>query len=67
LPLNLIPFPVKWKIIFMKPVRLDKYGRKEAKNIRFLVEVAENIRLRIQQRIHKELARRGIMKFLVDG
>lgn len=67
LPLNLIPFPVKWKIVFMKPVRLDKYGRKEAKNIRFLVEVAENIRMRIQHRIHHELARRGILRFLVDG
>lgn len=67
IPLNLIPLPVQWKIIFMKPVYLDKYGKKEAKNIRFLEEAAANIRMRIQNRIHKELVHRGVFKFYQDG
>ncbi|MBI3394647.1 MAG: 1-acyl-sn-glycerol-3-phosphate acyltransferase [Spirochaetia bacterium] len=67
LPLNLIPLPVKWKIIFMKPISVTNYSKKEAKNIRFLEEVAENVRFRIQSRIHKELVHRGVFKFFVDG
>lgn len=67
LPFNLIPLPVKWKIIFMKPVRLNRYGKKDAKNMDFLEEVAENIRVRIQQRIHQELVKRGVFKFALDG
>ncbi len=67
IPLNLIPLPVQWKIIFMKPVDLGKYGKKEAKNIRFLEEAANNIRMRIQNRIHKELVHRGVFKFYQDG
>jgi 1-acyl-sn-glycerol-3-phosphate acyltransferase len=67
LPLNLFPLPVQWKIIFLPPIVLDKYGKKEAKNILFLEEVAENIRMRIQKRIHKELVTRGVFKFSLDG
>ena len=67
LPLNLIPLPVRWKLIFMKPVHLSKYGRRDAKNIKFLEEVAENVRMRIQQRINIELVKRGVFKFLPDN
>ncbi len=67
LPLNLIPLPVKWKIVFLKPISLGKYNRKDAKNIRFLEEVAENVRMRIQVRIHEELVHRGVFKFVLDG
>ena len=68
IPLNLlVPIPVQWKIIFMKPFKLDKYARKDAKNIRFLEEVAENVRYRIQHRIHQELVKRGGFKFRPDG
>lgn len=67
LPVNLIPLPVQWKLIFLEPVRLDRYGRKDAKNIRFLEEVAQNIRLRVQQRINKELVKRGMFHFILDG
>jgi 1-acyl-sn-glycerol-3-phosphate acyltransferase len=67
IPLNLIPLPVQWKIIFLKPVSLEKYGKREAKNIRFLEEAAGNIRMRIQNRIHKELVHRGVFKFYQDG
>lgn len=66
IPLNLIPLPVQWKIIFLKPVSLEKYGKREAKNIRFLEEAAGNIRMRIQNRI-RELVHRGVFKFYQDG
>ncbi|MCB1308428.1 MAG: 1-acyl-sn-glycerol-3-phosphate acyltransferase [Leptospiraceae bacterium] len=67
LPLNLIPLPVKWKLVFMKPIYLGKYSRRDSKNIRFLIEVAENVRMHIQKRINKELVDRGVLKFLLDG
>lgn len=67
LPLNLIPFPVKWKIIFLKPIDFSKYTKSESKNIEFLQESAQIIRMKIQHRIHNELLHRGILKFLVDG
>ena len=67
LPANLIPIPVQWKIIFLKPISLGKYTRKDARNIRFLEEVADNIRFQIQHRIHKELVKRGVFKFRLDG
>lgn len=63
LPLNLLPLPSKWKIRFLKPISLAKYGRKEVKNEKFLVEASQNIRFRIQAAIHKELVNRGVFKF----
>lgn len=63
LPLNLLPIPAKWKIRFLKPISLAKYGRKEVKNEKFLIEASQNIRLRIQAAIHKELVNRGVFKF----
>ncbi|MFN3603552.1 MAG: 1-acyl-sn-glycerol-3-phosphate acyltransferase [Leptonema sp. (in: bacteria)] len=67
LPLNLIPFPVKWKIIFLKAMDLSKYTKSDAKNIEFLQEAAQIVKMKIQHRIHNELLKRGILKFLVDG
>ena len=67
LPLNFIPLPIKWKIAFLKPILLNKYGRKEAKSEKFLIEVAENIRIRIQQHINKELIQRKVFHFLWDS
>lgn len=67
LPLNLIPLPVKWKIIFLKPIDFSKYNKSQAKDLDFLQESAHIIRLKIQHRIHQELINRGILKYLVDG
>lgn len=67
IPLNLIPFKVKWKIIFLEPIDMRKYSKKDAKDINFLTEAAQIIRMKIQDRIHKELLNRGILKYLVDG
>ena len=48
---------------FLKPISLAKYNRKDAKNEKFLIEVTQTIRFRIQATIHKELVSRGIFKF----
>jgi len=63
IPLNLLPIPSKWKIRFLKPISLSKYGRKEVKNEKFLIEASQNVRFRIQAAIHKELVNRGVFKF----
>ena len=67
LPLNIIPFPAKWSLVFLAPIRLEKYERKDARDEKFLLEVAENIRLRIQQRINKELIKRKFLPILWDA
>lgn len=54
LPLNLIPLPSKWTIIFMKPILLPY--KKEMANDRELVrEIADDIRDKMQDRLNKEL------------
>ncbi|MCB1143771.1 MAG: 1-acyl-sn-glycerol-3-phosphate acyltransferase [Leptospiraceae bacterium] len=63
IPLNLLPIPAKWKIKFLKPISLSMYSKKEVRNEKFITEVSQNIRFRIQATIHKELVSRGIFKF----
>jgi 1-acyl-sn-glycerol-3-phosphate acyltransferase len=63
IPLNLLPIPSRWKIKFLKPISLRKYSRKEVKDQKFMTEVSQNIRFRIQASIHRELVDRGIFKF----
>ena len=67
LPLNIIPFPVKWDLVFLPPLSLAKYGREDSRKEKFLIEAAENIRMRIQQRINKELVKRKVFSILWDG
>ncbi|MCS7205132.1 MAG: 1-acyl-sn-glycerol-3-phosphate acyltransferase [Leptospiraceae bacterium] len=67
IPLNLFPFPVKWKIVFLKPIHFQKYSRSEAKNISFLQEAAQIVRMKIQHHIYRELQNRGLLKYLIDG
>ncbi|HMV76926.1 MAG TPA: 1-acyl-sn-glycerol-3-phosphate acyltransferase [Leptospiraceae bacterium] len=62
-PMNLLPIPAKWKIKFLPPVDFSKYSRKDAKSEKFLIEVSQNIRFRIQSSIHNELVSRGTFKY----
>lgn len=58
LPLNIIPLPSKWKIIFMKPIYYPY--KTEAANDRELVhELAEELREKMQGALNSELAKRG--------
>ena len=61
-PLNLLPLKSKWKIKILRPITLSKYNKKDMRNEKFLHEVAQNIRFRIQASIHKELVRKGIFR-----
>ena len=62
-PLNLLPLPSKWKIKFLKPVSFSKYNRTDVRNHKFIEEVANSIRFRIQSAIHEELVTKGVFKF----
>lgn len=61
LPLNIIPFPAKWKIKFLKPIDFGKYQKKDIKDARFVKEINQNIRYRIQHEINKEIKVRDII------
>jgi 1-acyl-sn-glycerol-3-phosphate acyltransferase len=63
IPLNLLPLPSKWKIKFLPPLSFNKYNKKDIKNEKFVLEVAENIKFRIQSNIQVELVKKGIFKF----
>lgn len=63
IPVNLLPLPARWKIIFLKPVKLSRYGKKDLRNGSLVEEINHNIRIRIQARINVELAERGILPF----
>ncbi len=57
LPLNLIPLPSKWKIIFMEPIYLPY--KKESANDRELVrELADDLQEKMQDRLNAELEKR---------
>lgn len=58
LPLNIIPFPAKWKIKFLKPIDFSKYNKKDIKDPRFVKEINQNIRYRIQHKIDLEFNKR---------
>lgn len=57
IPLNLIPLPSKWKIIFMEPIHLDH--PKAAADDRDLVrKLAFEIQAKMQKRIREEIKKR---------
>ncbi len=63
IPLNLLPIPSRWKMKFLPALSFAKYNKKDIKNEKFVKEIAENIRFRIQANIQMELVQKGIFKF----
>jgi 1-acyl-sn-glycerol-3-phosphate acyltransferase len=57
LPLNIIPLPVKWKIIFLKPIHLP-YKPEAADDFELIDELAEDIREEMQKRLSEEVSKR---------
>ncbi len=57
LPLNIIPLPVKWKIIFLKPIELP-YSSASLKDAELVHEISEEIQEKMQQAMHAELKKR---------
>ncbi len=62
LPLNIIPLPAKWKIIFLKPIHLP-YGPESAKDRELVVDLASEVREEMQAVLSKEIASRDSIYF----
>lgn len=58
IPLNVIPLPSKWKIIFMEPIHLP-YKKNAADDRELVREIAEEIQEKMQERLNQELKTRG--------
>ncbi|MGE3261432.1 MAG: lysophospholipid acyltransferase family protein [Bacteriovoracia bacterium] len=63
IPLNVLPLPAKWKIIFLPPISMKKYSKKDAANSELVHAIAESVRKLIQDRINEELAKREWIYF----
>lgn len=63
IPLNVLPLPAKWKIIFLPPVKMDKYTKKDASNSELVHEISALVRKLIQERIDAELRQREWIYF----
>lgn len=59
LPLNIIPLPAKWHIIFMEPIYLP-YKASKANDRELVNELCNEIRERMQQRLSLEVSRRKL-------
>ncbi len=57
LPLNIIPLPVKWKIVFLPPVRLP-FGPEKLTDREFVKELAEDIQESMQKNLRLELKKK---------
>lgn len=62
LPFNLLPLPVKWKIVFLPPVILP-YSPESAEDKEVTHELAEEIRERMQIALNRELKNRKSIFF----
>jgi len=63
LPLNVIPLPAKWKIIFLPPIEMKKYRKKDAGDKALVHKIAEDVKKKIQERINIEIAKREWIYF----
>jgi len=57
LPLNFIPLPVRWKIVFLEPIHLP-YNAKALEDANLVRELCEEIQEKMQRAMHKELKKR---------
>lgn len=57
LPLNLLPLPSKWKIVFLEPIHLP-YGPEAARDRELVRELAIELREKMQERLNAELSKR---------
>lgn len=67
IPLNVLPLPAKWKIIFLPPISMKKYSKKDAANSELVHSISESVRKQIQDRINEELAKREWIYFPING
>lgn len=58
LPLNVLPLPAKWRIVFLEPIHLP-YKPSAVKDRELVHEIAQDIQEKMQVAIEAELHRRG--------
>lgn len=63
IPLNVIPLPAKWKIIFLPPIDMSGYTAEDASNPELVHKINNQVKTLIQDRINKELAKREWIYF----
>jgi 1-acyl-sn-glycerol-3-phosphate acyltransferase len=63
LPLNVLPLPAKWKIIFLPPIPMGQYKKSDSANAELVHELSEKVRQLIQARIDEEIAKREWIYF----
>ncbi len=62
LPINLIPLPAKWRIVFMDPIYLP-YDASILDDREFIREIASDIQELMQERMNIEIKKRGSVYF----
>jgi len=60
---GIIGLPAKWKIVFGKPIHLNKYGKKAIDDELLIHRLSEQVRQTIQQMIKEELQKRQSIWF----
>ena len=57
LPLSMIPLPVRWKVIFLPPVRLGMHGRHALMDSAYSTQVARSVQAKVQDALDRESGR----------
>jgi hypothetical protein len=55
--------PAKFKIRFLEPISLDRYGPEDAEDLELVAALSEDIRGQIQRELDRMLAARGSVWF----
>lgn len=63
IPLNVLPLPAKWKIIFLPPIDMKDYSPEDADNSDLVHKIANEVRERIQARMDEEISKRDWIYF----
>ena len=62
IPLNILPLPARWRIIFMDPIPLP-YKPEQAEDRELVNELCEEIREKMQQKLSLEVSKRKHLYF----
>lgn len=58
-PKYILPRPVKWRISFLPPIPMDRYGPKDASDAPLVHRIARRVKRKIQDELEVQLERRG--------
>ena len=58
-PLGLVPLPSQWRIEFCEPIDLSEHRPEAADDPRLLLDVSEQVRETIQEKVYENLVKRG--------